>query len=206
MDTPTTTLLTTPGQKMSRNKKIGLIFLIAPLVSIVTTVLLFAVISVASRSALGGQGESAVLSITNVLLGLIGILSVAALVVGIPLGIIFLRKKEWVEGTIYDTRSGKGKDSVIPPEIKAWNWGAFGIPFIWSAWHGVWIGFLAFLPFVGFIMSIVLGLLGNEWAWRKNRWISVEEFQKSQRKWVPWGIAVFVLNAIITLARFVPRG
>ncbi|MBP9748711.1 hypothetical protein KBD18_00750 [Patescibacteria group bacterium] len=205
MTTPEVSISAATEQKMSRNKKIGLFFLIAPFVSMVTTLVLFAVISVASRNALGGQTASVVLSVTNVLLGFIGIVSLVALVVGIPLGIIFLRKKEWVEGTVYDTRSGKGKDSIIPPEIKAWNWGAFGIPFIWSAWHGVWLGLLAVLPFVGFILSIILGILGNEWAWRKNRWVSVEAFQQSQKKWVPWGIGIFVLNAIITLARFVPQ-
>tara|TARA_Y100000310_G_scaffold260903_1_gene270042 strand:+ start:11206 stop:11379 length:174 start_codon:yes stop_codon:yes gene_type:complete len=42
-------------------------------------------------------------------------------------------------------------------------------------------------------MVIVLGIKGNEWAWRAQKWESVEKFQTSQNKWKPWGIVFFVL-------------
>ena len=35
--------------------------------------------------------------------------------------------------------------------------------------------------FLGFIMVIVLGFKGNEWAWKNNNWTSVERFKRVQR-------------------------
>jgi hypothetical protein len=42
-------------------------------------------------------------------------------------------------------------------------------------------------------MIIILGMKGNEWAWRACPWESVERFVSSQKKWKPWGIVFFVL-------------
>jgi len=32
-------------------------------------------------------------------------------------------------------------------------------------------------------MWIVLGLKGNEWAWRARKWESIEQFKSSQENW-----------------------
>lgn len=87
----------------------------------------------------------------------------------------------------------------VPEEIKVWNWGAAGLTWIWGLSFGVWISLLTFVPIVNWFWWIVLGIKGNEWAWRKGNYKSVEEFKVKQAKWRPWGIAIFVLGIILSI-------
>jgi hypothetical protein len=45
-------------------------------------------------------------------------------------------------------------------------------------------------------MMFVLGAKGNEWAWEKRRWDSVESFHSTQRK---WAIAGLILYGVVIL-------
>lgn len=177
-----------------RNKKIGLFLLIGPFVGLIAILIIYAIVAfVISSSGTGTETSLVIARIINVILGLLGIVCVIGIIVGIPLGILFLGKKELAEGTKYDERSGKKEASVVPDEIKGWNWGAAGLTWIWGVYHGVWISLLTFIPIVNIVMVIVLGFKGNEWAWRSRPWESVERFVSSQKKWKPWGIVFFVL-------------
>lgn len=140
-----------------------------------------------------GDTRQTVARIINVALGFLGILCVLAIFICVPLGIIFLVKKDYDPKVKYDERSGKGKGSVVPDEIKGWNWGAAGLGIIWGLYHNVWISLLNFIPVVNWFWWIFLGVYGNEWAWKKQRWTSVAEFKDTQRKWMPWGIVFFIL-------------
>ncbi|WGV26675.1 serine/threonine protein kinase [Halotia branconii] len=71
----------------------------------------------------------------------------------------------------------------VPQEIKGWNWGAFLFGAFWSVGNKVWIGLLCFIPYVGLIMAIILGIKGNEWAWKSRRWASIEAFKANQKTW-----------------------
>lgn len=94
--------------------------------------------------------------------------------------------------------SGQGKDAVVPPEIKKWNWGAFLLAFFWSIGNKTYIGLLTLVPYLGFIMLFVLGAKGSEWAWRNKEWESIEHFNKTQRAWTKWGVGVFIVVFIIS--------
>jgi len=96
-----------------------------------------------------------------------------------------------------DNTSEQGKDAVIPEEIKGWNWGAFLMSWIWGIGNKVWIALLALI--LGIIMSIVLGIKGNEWAWRSKTWNSVEHFKKTQRTWAVVGIILLVLGIVMSV-------
>lgn len=178
-----------------RNKKIGLFLLIGPFVGLIAVLMIYAIVAFTINSIAGAGAESPSIAanIIKVVLGLLGIICIIGILVGIPLGIVFLNKKELIEGANYDERSGKKDASVVPEEIKGWNWGAAGLTWIWGVYHGVWISLLAFIPFVNIIMVIVLGIKGSEWAWSARQWGSVEEFVSSQKKWKPWGIVFFAL-------------
>ncbi|NEO19850.1 MULTISPECIES: serine/threonine-protein kinase [unclassified Moorena] len=76
----------------------------------------------------------------------------------------------------------------IPDEIKGWNWGAFLIPWFWPMTNNVWIGLIAWVPQLGWLMAIALGAKGNEWAWKSRRWRSIEHFKAHQRGWAIVGI------------------
>jgi serine/threonine protein kinase len=78
----------------------------------------------------------------------------------------------------------------VPDEILGWNWGAFFMPWFWLWTNQVWIGLLCFFPSVGWVMTILLGANGNEWAWKSRRWRSVEHFKEHQRGWAIAGILI----------------
>jgi hypothetical protein len=86
--------------------------------------------------------------------------------------------------------SGLGKDSVIPPEIKGWNWGAFLLNWIWGIGNSTFIALLMFVPFVNIVMFFMLGAKGNEWAWRNRTWRDIEHFKQTQKKWRNAGLIV----------------
>lgn len=92
--------------------------------------------------------------------------------------------------------SGMGKGHELPDGIQGWSWGAFMFNWVWALGNKTWIGLLAFIPYIGFIMAFVLGFKGREWAWRNKKWESVEHFQRVQRKWSMWSL-VFVAIALI---------
>lgn len=204
-----------PRVSSRRNKKIGLWLILAPIIGNAIVMLLWAIISfLATRSdaglasagasaiSLGNSGtRTIVMSSISVFLGLIGVVCSLGMVVGIPLGIVFLCKKEMGSNTPHDDRSGKGDASVVPDEIQGWNWGAFGLSVIWGMYHSVWIAFLCLIPVVNIVVGIYLGIKGNELAWRKNKWQSVDEFLSVQKKWRTWGIIFFLLGVFGMLGR-----
>ena len=99
-----------------------------------------------------------------------------------------------------ENTSGQGKSAIIPEEVKGWNWGAFVLTWIWGLFNSVWIALLVFIPLFGFIWCFVVGAKGNEWAWRKRKWDSIEHFKRTQRKWSIAGVVVFVIGVIILVA------
>ncbi len=96
--------------------------------------------------------------------------------------------------------SGMGKDSVVPEEIKGWNWGAFLLNWIWGIGNSTFIALLMFVPLVNFVMIFVLGAKGNEWAWKNRTWRDVEHFKSTQKKWRNVGlILIFVIFPLLLI-------
>jgi len=93
--------------------------------------------------------------------------------------------------------SGMGAAGTIPDGIKGWSWGAFFLNWIWAIGNKTWIGLLALIPYVGFIVVIILAMKGREWAWRNKRWDSVEHFNAVQKRWSFWGVTVVFGTALI---------
>jgi hypothetical protein len=92
-----------------------------------------------------------------------------------------------------------GPNGPFPQELNKWNWGAFLLSWIWSIGNSVWIGLLVLLsfipvigPIISLVMVIMLGIKGNEWAWKAKKWDSVEHFKTVQAKWKKWGIILVV--------------
>lgn len=88
--------------------------------------------------------------------------------------------------------SGQGQSSVLPSEIRGFNWGAFFLSWIWALAHRTWIGLLALIPVVGLVMCFVLGFKGNEWAWRNRHYPSIADFKKAQKSWAIAGLVLAV--------------
>ncbi len=190
-----------------RNKKIGIFLIVTPFIGMVAIVASFAIANFVITQLGGSSGGADAASgaiiagrIINVILGFLGIILVGWMFIGVPIGIFYLRKKVLADTAIYDKRSGKGDGSLIPDEVKGWNWGAFGLPVIWGLYHGVWISLLSFIPIFGIAFNIYLGLEGNELAWKKNKWVSTEQFRKFQGKWMIWGILGFIFAILMAIS------
>lgn len=97
--------------------------------------------------------------------------------------------------------SGMGKASVVPEEIKGWNWGAFLLNWIWGIGNSTFIALLMFVPLVNVVMMFVLGAKGNEWAWQNRTWRDVAHFKSVQKKWRNAGLTlVFVVFPLMFVA------
>jgi len=107
--------------------------------------------------------------------------------------------------------SGQGPGTTVPAEVRGWSWAAFLMNWIWAIPHRAWLGLglslggglgdwglwylfhLHWSP-LSLIAWIVCGIKGNEWAWQNRRWESTQEFRDTQRVWVQWWLALFVLG------------
>ncbi|WP_299022661.1 cytochrome c oxidase assembly factor Coa1 family protein [uncultured Photobacterium sp.] len=106
------------------------------------------------------------------------------------------------ESSSMENLSGKGKESVVPAEIKGWNWGAFVFNWVWGIGNNTYRALFAFIPIVNIFMMILLGLKGNEWAWKHKKWESVEHFKEVQRKWSKAALAFIGLLVILSVFMF----
>lgn len=99
--------------------------------------------------------------------------------------------------------SPPGNQDRIPDGVKGWSWGAFLLNWVWAIGNRSWIGLLALVPYLGWIVVFWLGFKGREMAWKNRRWDSLEHFNRVQRKWSQWGIgitaAAFVLAVLAAL-------
>ncbi|MDO8512041.1 MAG: hypothetical protein Q7S57_02115 [bacterium] len=99
-----------------------------------------------------------------------------------------------------------GPNGPFPAELNHWNWGAFLLSWIWAIGNQVWIGLLvllSFIPVIGgiiaLVMVIMLGIKGNEWAWKAKKWDSVEHFKTVQKKWAKWGVILAIVGVVIAI-------
>ena len=90
--------------------------------------------------------------------------------------------------------SESSEDTTLPEGVKGWSWGALFLNWIWAIGNKTWIGLLCLVPYLGFIMAIVLAFKGREWAWKNKEWESVEHFNRVQRK---WSIAGFIFVIVM---------
>ena len=96
-----------------------------------------------------------------------------------------------------DKPSLRGASGDIPDGVKGWSWGAFFLNWIWAIGNRSWIGLLALVPYVGWLMVFWLGFKGREMAWKNKQWDSLEHFNRVQRKWSQWGVGIMVVALIV---------
>ena len=92
------------------------------------------------------------------------------------------------------------------PQLDRWNWGAAVFSWIWALGHRLWVYallglVLSLIPLAAFI---VFGLKGNEWAWERGGYSSVEELRAKERTWaiaaLIYVLAIVVLVIIVMAA------
>ncbi|MGF1486287.1 MAG: serine/threonine protein kinase [Prochloraceae cyanobacterium] len=109
------------------------------------------------------------------------------------------------EKALVKNNSGCGINSIqeVPSEIKGWNWGAFFLPLFWSFPNQVWIGILSLVPGIGFMVAVLMGVKGNQWAWKSRKWVSIEQFKKHQKGWAIAGMIIMGLPSLVFVWMFI---
>lgn len=100
--------------------------------------------------------------------------------------------------------SGLGKESILPPELKRWNWGAFLLNWIWGIGNSTFIALFMFVPLLNVIMPFILGAKGNKWAWQNRTWRDIDHFKSTQKKWAIWGLTFLVIWVVFILVLLFP--
>lgn len=122
------------------------------------------------------------------------------------------------DSTVHASNNSGTPDAQLPGELKGWNWGAFFLPFLWGPFNRVWVGLGTLL--IGLVLpipwilgllgytalSLMMGVRGNEWAWRARKWESADHFRKVQRVWKTWGTVGFVAFGMITIIALAANG
>lgn len=88
----------------------------------------------------------------------------------------------------------------MPDGVKGWSWGAFLLNWIWAVGNRTWIGLLAIIPYVGFLVAIWLGFKGREMAWRAGGWQNLDHFNRVQKNWSRWGVGIVLAVFVLALA------
>jgi len=94
-------------------------------------------------------------------------------------------------------------NNATQPVVGGWSWGGFLLGPIWAIGNNTWIGLLTLVPYLGIIMSIILGVKGREWAWKNKQWRNLEHFEQVQHKWT---IAGVLLTCIAFVAGILVAG
>lgn len=102
-----------------------------------------------------------------------------------------------VQPPFKSNNSGTGEDPPSEVMSMGFNWGAFFLTWVWGIAHGVWNSLLFFVLYI--IWALVLGVKGNEWAWRNRQFESVEHFKHTQAAWSKWGIILFVVSVVLAV-------
>jgi TPR repeat protein len=83
-------------------------------------------------------------------------------------------------------------------KISGWNWGPFIFTFLWAIFHDFWIlAILSIIPGIGFIIGIILGIKGNEWAWQKDKHKNYHIFIEQRDRWNKIGLMFVVIVCLI---------
>ena len=113
-----------------------------------------------------------------------------------------------------ENRALENANNEIYKEIKKFNWGAFGLGWIWGLFNGAYkqvvhpslvLCAISFLPIIKIIsntivwigISIYFGIKGSEWAWEGKDWKDINHFREVQKKWAIAGIAAFITIQLV---------
>jgi|GEM_PF-3263452 len=93
--------------------------------------------------------------------------------------------------------------NLSEPKVKGWNWGPFILTFFWTIFHGFWgMAILSIIPGIGFLIGIILGFKGNEWAWKIDKHKNYHIFIEQQRRWNKVGIIFIIMYSVIFIPTF----
>jgi len=86
-----------------------------------------------------------------------------------------------------------------------WNWGAFSYGWIWGVANHCYIALILLLPIpiVSTVMSILLGIYGNRWAFEQGDVKDLPTFLAIQKTWNIAGLICFILQVVAVLSAII---
>lgn len=89
--------------------------------------------------------------------------------------------------------------TVVPAEVKGWNWGAFMYNIFWGIGNKTYLPLLCLIPVFNIFWVFVCGFKGNEWAWEKGDYNDVETFKAVQETWNRAGFVQFIIAMVLVI-------
>lgn len=96
--------------------------------------------------------------------------------------------------------------TVVPAEVKGWNWGAFMFNWIWGIGNKTYLPLLTLIPIFNIVWIFIVGAKGNEWAWQKGDYKDVETFNAVQATWNRAGLVQFIVAIVGVILYFLFMG
>lgn len=186
---------------MDRNKKIGLAWLIGPIATLILSLILHAITIYVTQALFPGNNPEAgrgVARIVSMVLSLAGMFSVIGIIVGVPIGVVYLKRAPG-ENEVGRLAALPAYAGLTPEQIQyisRWSWGAFLAGVIWPLGNRMWLwAVLTLVPVVNLYAWIKLSISGRQMAWEKGGWQNFEQFKKRQTivAWVAVAVSIMII-------------
>lgn len=181
-----------------RKRVIGTVLIVFPWVFLPTVLAGYAISSfILAQSGDGGMlfGQMA-----RMLLGIGGIVGVLGFLVGMPVGIYLVTRKET---DFVAELKGRARFSHLSDEhirqVTKWSWGAFFSPTVWALGNRQWLWALGtIVPFWNLYVWIKLAADGRTIAWERAN-VTLDQFEKRQRI-IGWVIVALIVLSFVASA------
>jgi len=176
-------------------KKTGWRLIYRPLLLILIVFILYILSGFLSANT---DTETNLITIFNYILSVVGMLSGMAFVIGLPIGIYFIKRKINTD----ELKSQQDYKHLTTDEIyyiADWSWSAFFISPIWALGNKLYLYILGlFIPIFNIYIWLKLSAHGRKIAWEKNQWRDFQLFKKRQ-KIIMWTSVVLVILSCFLL-------
>jgi len=181
-----------------KKRTLGIVLLVLPWVLFPAVLVGYAIFNfMLAQSGAGGNSLRTVATTVNILLGLLGVFSIAGFFFGMPIGLYLVSRKD--EEQLAALRSNPRFKDLSEEDFRyvtGWSWGAFFGSVVWALGNKLWLWALGTLvPFWNVFVWIKLSVDGRQMAWESST-ESIVAFRKRQ-KVVAWVVAVLIVLAIV---------
>ncbi len=191
---------------MIRNKKIGTLWITIPTGLLVIVMIGYSIVRFFVTQSIITYRDSASIpmglavrspftttaAIANVILGFLGTIGIIGMLIGIPVGIYFLAKKDADPLQVANDPMFQGLTPEQVSYINGWSWGAFFGAFVWPLGNKLyWWALGSLVPLWGIYVWIHLAISGRALAWEK----SVKNFEHFKRRQKI--IAIIIISILI---------
>ncbi len=181
-----------------KKRTIGIGLIVLPWILLPSVLVVYAIFSFMLTRAGVGDGIVGFATVVNLCLGILGTVAIAGMLIGIPIGLYLVSRKD--AERLAALRANPRFKDLSDEDFKfvtGWSWGAFFGSVIWALGNKLWLWSLGTLvPLWNVYVWIKLAADGRQLAWERLDDTPVA-FKKRQG-FVAWVIVVFLVLAIVS--------